>query len=506
MSRPAVAIIGRPNVGKSTLFNRLVGERRAVVEDLPGTTVDRIHSDLSFEGHDFTLVDCGGLELKPGSPLRRKVREQIEAAIREAHLLLFLVDAQTGVMPVDEDIADIMRRSQRPVLLVANKVDGPVQPSELPQFYELNMGDPLPVSAYHGRGINELLDRIVAALPSVPDTPAAPQEAVMKIAIVGRPNVGKSLLVNTLLGEDRVIVDEVPGTTRDAVDTVLRYHGGKAVLIDTAGIRRPGRVDQGVEKHSLTRTMLAIDRCDIAVLLIDAVEGITAQDMHILGLIHKAFKGAIVGINKVDLVAAEPQEHRPASAINAKPDTSYPSPGRPEPEEHGPASAINGKRDTSHSFHKHSEPEYHPQLRVDVNYLKSWKDVVRQRARFMPYVEVLCLSAKTGYGVDKVLPAASRIYAERRKSLPVSLLDTIVKEAESLHISPSKTGRRLKIYSAMQTAVNPPTFVFRANDEKLVHFSYRRHLENKIRQFAGFQGTPLKLVFKGRGEETGECS
>jgi GTP-binding protein len=498
MSGPAVAIVGRPNVGKSTLFNRLVGERRAVVEDLPGTTVDRIHAALSFEGHDFTLVDCGGLELKPGSGLRRKVRAQIEAAIREAHLLLFVVDAQTGVMPVDDDIADIMRRSQKPVLLVANKVDGPVQRTELHQFYQLNMGDPLPLSAYHGRGVNELLDRIVTALPSltsVPDAPAEPEEKVMKIAIVGRPNVGKSLLVNNLLGEDRVIVDEVPGTTRDAVDTVLRYHGEKVVLIDTAGIRRPGRVEQGVEKHSLARTRQAIERCDIAVVLVDAVEGITAQDIHILGLVHKAYKGAILGINKIDLVA----------------DVGGPS----SPSAAGPASRPRKSRDA----HPHPSlaaggdagldlqaPPLPERAQVDAKFLKSWKDFARQRAKFMPYVEVLCLSAKTGYGVDRLLPMAGKISAARRLSLPVSLLETVVREAEALHISPKKAKKRLKIGVVRQTAVNPPTFVFVANDARLVHFSYRRLLENRIRQLVGFQGTPIRLAFQNRDEVTGRSS
>jgi GTP-binding protein len=362
-------------------------------------------------------------------------------------------------MPVDEDIADIMRRSQKPVLVVANKIDGPGQRHDLAQFFELHMGDPLPVSAYHGRGVNELLDRIVAALPSLPHAPVEAGETAMRIAIVGRPNVGKSLLVNTLLGEDRVIVDDVPGTTRDAVDTVLRYDGEKVVLIDTAGIRRPGRVERGVEKHSLARTKQAIERADIVVVLVDAVEGITAQDIHILGLVHTACKGAILGINKIDLVAdlAGPRE------------TTWPS--RPR-----------------------------SQVQLAPDYLKSWKDLVKRRARFMPYVEVLCLSALTGYGVDKLLPMAGRISAARRLSLPVSLLETVVREAEALHISPKKAKRRLKIGAARQTGVSPPTFVFLANDAKLVHFSYRRHLENKVRQLAGFQGTPIRLVFQNRDE------
>jgi GTP-binding protein len=443
MTRPIVSIIGRPNVGKSTLFNRLLGDRRSIVEDLPGTTVDRIHTDISFEGHDFTLVDCGGLEIKPGSAIRQKVKEQVEAAIAEADLVLFLVDVQNGVVPADEEIADILRRSQKSVLLVVNKVDNPKHESEVIQFYELGAGEPIPVSAYHGRGINDLLDKIISNLPSLTSAPTPVEpELLMGITIVGRPNVGKSLLVNTLLGEERVIVDEVPGTTRDAVDTVLRYDGEGVVLIDTAGIRKRGQIEQGVERYSLARTLRAIDRSDVVVLLIDAVEGIAAQDLHILGLIQKAFKGAILGINKWDL--------------------------------------------------------------VEVKDVAAWTETVKQKARFMSYVEILFLSAKTGFGVEKILPAAREIYEERLKRLDPSILDQIVRDAEAARQSPKSGRRRLKIRKAVQTAVNPPTFVFFVNDPKLVHFSYQRYLENKIRQISGFRGTPLRLLFKGRGGEAAQ--
>ncbi len=384
MTRPIVSIIGRPNVGKSTLFNRLLGDRRSIVEDLPGTTVDRIHTDISFEGHDFTLVDCGGLEIKPGTAIRQKVKEQVEAAIAEADLILFLVDVQNGVVPADEEIADILRRSQKSVLLVVNKVDNPKHESEIIQFYELAAGEPISVSAYHGRGINDLLDKIISNLPSLTSAPTPVEpELLMGIAIVGRPNVGKSLLVNTLLGEERVIVDEVPGTTRDAVDTVLRYDGEGVVLIDTAGIRKRGQIEQGVERYSLARTLRAIDRSDVVVLLIDAVEGVAAQDLHILGLIQKAFKGAILGVNKWDL--------------------------------------------------------------VEVKDVAAWTETVKQKARFMSYVEILFLSAKTGFGVEKILPAAREIYEERLKRLDSSILDQIVRDAEAARQSPKSGRRRLKI-------------------------------------------------------------
>ena len=437
MPKPVVAIIGRPNVGKSTLFNRLLGMRKAIVEDLPGTTVDRIHSDISWEGRDLTLVDCGGLEANPGPTMRRKVRDQVEKAIAGADLLLFLVDARDGVVPADGETADIVRRAGKPMMLVVNKVESPKQEAQVAQFYELGMGDPIPISAYHGHGIHELMQKVLERLP--PPTPAVAEPESMKIAIVGRPNVGKSLLLNTLLGEERVVVDEVPGTTRDTIDTVLQYKGGRVTLIDTAGIRRRGRIDQGIERYSFQRTADAIERADIALLVVDAVEGITAQDIHILGYIHKAFKGAVLLVNKWDLVETG--------------DTSL------------------------------------------------WMEVVKRKTRFMPYIETHFISAKTGRGVDKILPLARRIYEERIRRLDQDLLDSIVRDAEAAKQSPKQGRRRLKVYKAVQTAINPPTFTFSVNDAKLVHFSYQRFLENKIRQYCGFKGTPLHLLFKSKADK-----
>jgi GTPase len=299
------------------------------------------------------------------------------------------------------------------------------------------MGDPIPISAYHGHGIHELMQKVVERLP--PPTPAVAEPESMKIAIVGRPNVGKSLLLNTLLGEERVVVDEVPGTTRDTIDTVLQYKGEMVTLIDTAGIRRRGRIDQGIERYSFQRTADAIERADIALLVVDAVEGITAQDIHILGYIHKAFKGAVLLVNKWDLVETG--------------DTSL------------------------------------------------WMEVVKRKTRFMPYIETHFISAKTGRGVDKILPLARRIYEERIRRLDQDLLDSIVRDAEAAKQSPKQGRRRLKVYKATQTAVNPPTFTFSVNDAKLVHFSYQRFLENKIRQYCGFKGTPLHLLFKSKADK-----
>ena len=438
MSKPIVTIMGRPNVGKSTLFNRLLGERRAIVEGLPGTTRDRIYVDTSFWGYELTLVDSGGLEPKPESTLKQKVKQQVEVAIAEADLALFLVDIQEGVMPTDHEIAEILRRSRKPVVLVANKLDSPRQQSELPQFYELGMGEPLPISAYHGKGIDELIEKVTACLPSPP--PVSPAAEAMKIAIVGRPNVGKSLLINTLLGEERLIVHEVPGTTRDAVDTVFRSDDENIVLIDTAGIRRRGRIESGIERYSLARTLHAIDRSDVALLLTDAVEGITAQDTHILGYIQQKYKGAVLIVNKWDLVENKD--------------------------------------------------------------IAQWTEAVRERTKFMPYTEILFLSAKTGYGVERIMPTAKRIYQERLKHLPVASLDNFVKKAVAAHHPPKEGLKQLKIFKATQTEVNPPTFVFFVNNAKLVHFSYRRYLENKLRQSFGFQGTPIRLMFKSRVERT----
>jgi len=323
---------------------------------------------------------------------------------------------------------------------VVNKVENPKQEAQVAQFYELGMGDPIPISAYHGKGIDTLMKRVVESLPA--PTPSIAEPESMKIAILGRPNVGKSLLLNTLLGEERVVVDEIPGTTRDTVDTVLQYKGERVTLIDTAGIRRRGRIDEGIERYSFQRTSDAIERADIALLVIDAIEGVTAQDVHILGYIHQAFKGAVLLVNKWDLVELK--------------DTSL------------------------------------------------WMEVVKQRTRFMPYIETLFISAKTGEGVERILPLARRIYGERLRLLDAALLQSIVADAEAARQSPKKGRRRLKVYKATQTGVNPPTFVFSVNDARLVHFSYQRFLENKLRQFCGFKGTPLQLLFKGRGEKAPE--
>ena len=436
MSKPIVAIVGRQNVGKSTLLNRMAGKPIAIVEDLPGTTRDRIFADVSWQGIVFTIVDTGGLELRPRSTIAQEVKEQVEIAIVEADTVIFLVDVRDGVTPSDLEIADLLRRSSKPIVLVANKADNAKLETRAVEFYELGLEEPLAISAYHGRGTAELLDKIVALLPAPPPTEAEPE--VMKVAIVGRPNVGKSMLLNALLGGERAIVDDVPGTTRDAIDTLFDFDGQSVLLIDTAGIRRRGRLGIGVERYSVLRALRAINRADVVLLMLDATEMVTAQDTHIAGYIQQAVKGIVLVVNKWDLVA-------------------------------------------------------------DKN-IKEYNNHIRRQLKFMSYAAVLYISAKFGQGVDRVMPEVCRVYQERFKRLPTAAVNSVVQQAVAAHNLPRAGAKQLKILYATQAEVNPPTFVFFVNDTELIHFSYRRYLENKLRQSFGFTGTPLRLVFKTRSE------
>ena len=436
MSKPIVAIVGRQNVGKSTLLNRMAGKPIAIVEDLPGTTRDRIFADVSWQEIVFTIVDTGGLELRPRSTIAQEVKEQVEIAIVEADTVIFLVDVRDGVTPSDLEIADLLRRSSKPIVLVANKADNAKLETGAVEFYELGLEEPLAISAYHGRGTAELLDKIVALLPAPPPTEAEPE--VMKVAIVGRPNVGKSMLLNALLGGERAIVDDVPGTTRDAIDTLFDFDGQSVLLIDTAGIRRRGRLGIGVERYSVLRALRAINRADVVLLMLDATEMVTAQDTHIAGYIQQAVKGIVLVVNKWDLVA-------------------------------------------------------------DKN-IKEYNNHIRRQLKFMSYAAVLYISAKFGQGVDRVMPEVCRVYQERFKRLPTAAVNSVVQQAVAAHNLPRAGAKQLKILYATQAEVNPPTFVFFVNDTELIHFSYRRYLENKLRQSFGFTGTPLRLVFKTRSE------
>jgi GTP-binding protein len=453
MSKPIVALVGRPNVGKSTLFNRLVGRRIAVTHDEPGTTRDRLHADAEWNGREFTVVDTGGIEILPESvgkgrkPLPERVltqdsapyiplmREQAEQAITAADAVIFLTDASSGRTGGDDEVAAILRRASCPVLLAPNKADNEELRQAGLEFYSLGLGEVYPVSALHGRGIADLLDALVKQLP---DSGAEPPEDAVGIAIVGRPNVGKSSLLNKLLGEERAIVSPIPGTTRDAIDTRLEWQGTPVRLIDTAGIRRKGKIERGVEHYSVLRALRALQRSEVALLVVDGVEGVRAQDTHVARLILDEWASVVVLVNKWD--------------------------------------AVDKAEDTLEQY-------------------SAW---VRHALRFLDYVPVLFISALTGQGVHKVLPAALTVHEARSRRIPTSELNRIVQQAVRRHSPPSKQGRRLKIYYASQPGIDPPTFVFRVNDPDLVHFSYERYLENQLRRAHDFAGTPLRLVFKIR--------
>jgi GTP-binding protein len=437
VSKPIVAIVGRQNVGKSTLLNRLAGRRLAIVEDLPGTTRDRLFANVSWQGTEFTIVDTGGLEIDIRSTVASGVKEQVNMAINEANVIIFLADARDGVTPADLEITDRLRQANKPIILAVNKADNARLETEAVEFYQLGLGEPLAISAHHGRGTAELLDKTVALLP--PSIPAQAESEVIKVTIAGRPNVGKSMLLNALVGDRRAIVDDVPGTTHDALDTMVDFDGQSVLLIDTAGIRRRGRVQAGVERYSVIRALRAIERADIVLLVLDATEPLTAQDMHVAGYIQQAAKGIVLLVNKWDLIE-------------------------------------------------------------DKN-MPEWNKHLRNKLRFMPYAPVLYTSAKFGYGIDRVMPQLQQVYRERFKRLSTAEVNNMVQEAIATHNLPRKGRKQLKVYYATQPEVNPPTFVFFVNDANLVHFSYQRYLENRLRQAFGFIGTPVRLKFKARGEQ-----
>ena len=430
--KSVVAVVGRANVGKSTLFNRLSGGLIAIVEDLPGTTRDRVFADVRWHGWEVTLVDTAGLEVKPGSTLAQKVRYQVDIAIAEADIILFLVDVRDGLMPADQEIADQLRGGGKPVVLVANKVDSDKQANLVGDFYRLGLDAPIPVSAHHGRGINDLWRSLASLLPQPSET--YPETRIPKIAIVGRPNVGKSMLLNAIVDEERAIVDAIAGTTRDTVDTMFNFEGQDLLLIDTAGVKRRGRVGVGVEYYSTLRALRAINRCDVALLVTDATEFLTAQDMHIAGYIRDAYKGMVLVVNKWDLISEQTK--------------------------------------------------------------KEYAQQIEQRLKFMSHAPVLYVSAKFRQGIKKILPKALEVWQERQKQLPDAVIDTLIRDAVSSHMPPRKGPRQLEVFRACQIGVNPPSFAFMVNDPELVHFSYQRYLENKLRQTFGFYGTSLNLIFK----------
>jgi GTP-binding protein len=455
MTKPIVALVGRPNVGKSTLFNRLTGERLAVVDDAPGTTRDRLVAEAEWQGFAFDIVDTGGIDptdLRRWEPLSLdsadyipQIRAQAEMAARDADAVLFMVDVESGVTPADHEVAEILRKLQitregkqwPPVILLVNRCENEERRAQATEFYELGMGEPVPISALHGTGTGDMLDLLIEALELKDRLEEEPDPAI-KIAIIGRPNVGKSSLLNRLLGEDRVIVSPIPGTTRDAIDTQLTYHGQPITLIDTAGIRRRGRIEPGVERYSVIRALKAIDRADVVLLMIDATEGVTAQDAHIGGMAIDKFKSVIVVVNKWDAVT----------------------------------------KDT------HTMPAYTAHIRDQLN--------------FLDYVPVLYISALTGQRVGQILPTALQVQEERYRRIPTGELNRLIRQAISGHAPPTKGGKRLRIVYVSQVRSDPPTFLFHVNDPELVHFSYERYLENQIRRQYSFMGTPLRFSFRRR--------
>ncbi len=474
--KPLVAIVGRPNVGKSTLFNRLVGQRIAIVEDLPGTTRDRIYADAEWNGRIFSVIDTGGLELGGEGDFGRQIAAQVQLAIEEADVIIFLVDVRDGITAADREVAEILRRARKPVVLGANKAETPKLRQEAVEFYELGLGEPITLTAISGTGTGDLLDAITEALPPKAAGEEEETPGIPRIAIVGRPNTGKSSLVNAILGEDRVIVSDIPGTTRDTVDTEVEHDGRRLLLIDTAGIRRRGRIGVGVEKFSVLRANRAIDRCDVAIVMIDAMDGITAQDVHIAGYVHEAAKGIVIVINKWDLVR---ERRRELEALNDPDAPISLVPGET------PAAKI-GAQD---------------QDQLDA---KAFTRHAHAAMKFVPYAPIVFAAAKTKYHVGPILDHALRIYDIRHERVPTAKLNEVVKAAVQRHQSPFIQGRQLKVYYVTQAEVNPPTFVFFVNDPELMHFSYQRYLENQLREAFGFEGTTLRLQFRARTREDGD--
>jgi len=434
MAKPVVAIVGKPNVGKSTLFNRLAGKRKAIVEDTPGVTRDRIYDMAEWCGREFIIIDTGGIRFEEGDIFTQEIKWQAQLAIDEADVIIFTVDAQEGLTHEDEQVADILRKSKKPIILAANKVENFKKQIEYYEFYSLGLGDPIPVSAMHGMNTNDLLDAVISKFGPMQDYEEDPD--ALKIAIIGRPNVGKSSLVNAFLGEKRVIVSNIPGTTRDAIDTSFEFNGRKYILIDTAGIRKKSRVKERTERYSIIRTLKSIERCDVALLMLDATEGVIEQDKRIAGYIHERFKANIIVVNKWDLVEKD------GSTMN----------------------------------------------RFD-------KDI-RRDIKFLSYSPILYVSALTKKRIFTILDIVDFVGEQHNRRISTSDLNKVINEAIMLNPLPGGGGKKIKISYSTQVKTSPPTFVFFTNYPELVHFTYLRYLENVLRKNFGFEGTPVRLIVR----------
>ncbi len=440
MSKPVVAVVGRPNVGKSTLFNVLAGERISIVQDTPGVTRDRIYADVNWLDRAFTLIDTGGIEPDSSDIILSQMREQAQIAIDTADVIIFITDVRQGLVDADSKVSDMLRRSHKPVVLVVNKVDSfeKLMP-DVYEFYNLGIGDPVPISAASRLGVGDMLDELIKHFPE--GTSEENEDDRTKVAVVGKPNVGKSSLINHLLGEDRVIVSDIAGTTRDAIDTEIVYEEREYVFIDTAGLRRKNKIKEELERFSIIRAVTAVERADVVVVMIDATEGVTEQDAKIAGIAHERGKGIIIAVNKWD-------------AIEKNDKTIY----------------------------KHTER-------------------IREILSFMPYAEILFISAKTGQRTKKLFDMIDVVLENNSMRVATGVLNEIMSEAVAMQQPPSDKGKRLKLYYMTQVAVKPPTFVIFVNDKKLMHFSYTRYLENCIREAFGFQGTSLKFIIRERKGE-----
>ena len=438
MSKPVVAVVGRPNVGKSTFFNKVIGRRIAIVEDTPGVTRDRIYAETEWNGIEFAIIDTGGIEPDSEDIILSQMRQQAEIAMDTADVILFLVDGRDGLTSADREVANMLRRRGREVILVVNKIDSHKLPDDFYDFYELGLGEPIPISAANMLNFGDLLDEIVDAFPK---EQYEEEENVIKIAVIGKPNVGKSSLINELVGENRVIVSPIAGTTRDSIDTPFEKDGDRYMLIDTAGIRRKSKVTEDIERYSVIRAVAAIERSDVALLMIDAAEGITEQDKKIAGVAHEAGKGIIVVVNKWDLIAKE------------------------------------------------------------TNTMRDFKRKIEAEFPFMTYAPSVFISVKDHQRIDNVINMAKYVAETRAMRVPTGQLNALLQDAMMMKQPPSDKGKRLRIYYVTQVGIKPPLFSFKINSRPLMHFSYARYLENKIREGFGFEGTSIKFVFREKGEK-----